>query len=284
MQRVIYCFPAGFILSLTILSDIITVIVIFLMNFPENCSDLVWDCFREYYGNEMPVNRDITLEEWLGATSLFAGVEGEHLRDLSGIAMLASYKPRVNIFSSGDPGDGFYLVKEGRVKVFMLSPDGKEQILHIVGPGESFGEVSVFAGQSFPAHAVTLDKSRLVFLPRDDFVALVSANPALAFNLLAALSQRLRQFAMMIDALSLKEVPGRLAAHLLSLSEKQASGNSLLLELSKTQLASLLGTIPETLSRILSKLQRAGFIVIRGPEITIVDRQRLVELAEFGKF
>ena len=229
-------------------------------------------------------DRDMSLEEWLGATSLFAGVEGMHLRDLSGIAMVASYKPRVSIFSSGDPGTGFYLVKEGRVKVFMLSPEGKEQILHVVSPGESFGEVAVFAGQSFPAHAATLENSRLVFLPRDDFVALVSANPALAFNLLAALSQRLRQFAVMIDALSLKEVPGRLAAHLLHLSEKQAAGNRLSLELSKTQLASLLGTIPETLSRILSKLQRAGFIAIKGSEITIVDRQRLLELAEFGKF
>ena len=232
----------------------------------------------------MPADRDMPLEEWLGATSLFTGVEGMHLRDLSGIAMVASYKPRVNIFSSGDPGDGFYLVMEGRVKVFMLSPEGKEQILHVIGPGESFGEVAVFAGQSFPAHAVTLENSRLVFLPRDDFVALVSANPALAFNLLAALAQRLRQFAVMIDALSLKEVPGRLATHLLYLSKKQATGNRLSLELSKTQLASLLGTIPETLSRILSKLQRAGFIAIKGSEITIVDRQRLIELAEFGKF
>ncbi len=232
----------------------------------------------------MTANKGRPLVEWLGATSLFDGVKGQHLRDLSGIAMVVSCKRRAAIFSTGDPGNGFYLVKEGRVKVFMLSPDGKEQILHIVGPGESFGEVAVFAGQSFPAHAVALENSRLVFLPRDDFVTLVSANPALALNLLAALSQRLRQFAKMIDALSLKEVPGRLAAHLLYLNDKQASGDRLRLELSKTQLASLLGTIPETLSRILSKLQRAGFIVIDGSDITIINRSGLVDLAEFGKF
>ncbi len=232
----------------------------------------------------MTADKGKPLVEWLGATSLFDGVRGQHLRDLSGIAMVVSYKRRAAIFSTGDPGNGFYLVKEGRVKVFMLSPEGKEQILHIVGPGESFGEVAVFAGQSFPAHAVALENSRLVFLPRDDFVTLVSVNPALALNLLAALSQRLRQFAKMIDALSLKEVPGRLAAHLLYLNDKQAGGNRLRLELSKTQLASLLGTIPETLSRILSKLQRAGFIVIDGADITIVNRSRLVELAELGKF
>ncbi len=232
----------------------------------------------------MVEERDKSLVEWLGETSLFVGMAEQHLRDLSGIAMVVSYKRRATIFSEGDPGNGFYLVKEGKVKIFMISPDGKEQILHIFGPGDPFGEVPVFAGQSFPAHAVALENSRLVFLPRDDFVALVAANPALALNLLAALSQRLRQFTKMIDALSLKEVPGRLAAHLLYLSEKQSAGDHLQLELSKTQLASLLGTIPETLSRMLSKLQREGFITIERASISIVDREGLVDLAEIGKF
>ena len=228
-------------------------------------------------------NRDKSLVKWLGETSLFVGMEEQHLRDISGIAMVVSYKRRATIFSEGDPGNGFYLVKEGKVKIFMISPDGKEQILHIFGPGDPFGEVPVFAGQSFPAHAVALENSRLVFLPRGDFVALVAANPALALNLLAVLSQRLRQFTKMIDSLSLKEVPGRLAAHLLYLSKKQSTGD-LQLELSKTQLASLLGTIPETLSRMLSKLQREGFVTIEGAKISIVDREGLVELAEVGKF
>ncbi len=229
-------------------------------------------------------DRDRSLVKWLGETTLFSGMADQHLRDLSGIAMVVSYKRRATIFSEGDQGNGFYLVKEGKVKIFMISPDGKEQILHIFGPGEPFGEVPVFAGQSFPAHAVALETSRLVFLPRDDFIALVAANPALALNLLAALSQRLRQFTKMIDALSLKEVPGRLAAHLLFLSKKQSAGDQLQLELSKTQLASLLGTIPETLSRMLSKLQREGFITLEGASIAIVDREGLEELAEIGKF
>ncbi len=229
-------------------------------------------------------SKDKSLVKWLGETSLFVGMAEQYLRALSGIAMVVSYKKRATVFSEGDQGNGFYLVKEGKVKIFMLSPDGKEQILHILGPGEPFGEVSVFAGQSFPAHAVTLENSRLVFLPRDDFIALVAANPALALNLLAALSGRLRQFTKMIDALSLKEVPGRLAAHILFLSEKQSAGDHLKLELSKTQLASLLGTIPETLSRMLSKLQREGFITIEGSRISIVDREGLAELAEVGKF
>ncbi|MBN2807960.1 MAG: Crp/Fnr family transcriptional regulator [Deltaproteobacteria bacterium] len=229
-------------------------------------------------------NRDRSLVEWLGRTSLFAGMAEAHLRELSGIAMVVSYRKRTTIFSAGDQGNGFYLVKEGKVKIYMISPEGKEQILHIFGSGEPFGEVPVFAGKSFPAHAVALEDCRLIFLPRDDFVALVAANPALALNLLAALAARLRQFTKMIDALSLKEVPGRLAAHLLFLSEKQLAGDNLQLELSKTQLASLLGTIPETLSRMLSKLQREGFIRIDGAKILISDRAGLAALAEIGKF
>lgn len=225
-----------------------------------------------------------SLVKWLGETSLFVGMPESHLRELSGISMVVSYKKRATIFSAGDQGNGFYLVKEGKVKIYMISPDGKEQILHIFGPGEPFGEVPVFAGKSFPAHAMALENSQLVFLPRADFVALVAANPALALNLLAALANRLRQFTRMIDALSLKEVPGRLAAHLLFLSEKQSAGDHLKLEISKTQLASLLGTIPETLSRMLSKLQREGFIAIEGARITIVDRGGLAGLAEIGKF
>ncbi len=225
-----------------------------------------------------------SLLQWLGGTSLFAGMDDAYLQDLCGIAMVVSYRRRATIFTAGDPGYGFYLVKEGRVKVYMISADGKEQILHILGPGEPFGEAPVFAGRSFPAHAAALEDCRLVFLPRDAFVDLVTRNPSLALNLLAVLSQRLRQFARMVDSLSLKEVPGRLAAHLLLLSRRQANGDELELELSKTQLASLLGTIPETLSRILRKLQKAGYIRIEGAKITIVDRQRLAELAEIGKF
>jgi CRP/FNR family transcriptional regulator len=225
-----------------------------------------------------------SLLQWLGETSLFAGMAEDHLWELLGIAMVVSYKRRAQIFAAGDPGSGFYLVKEGRVKIFMISPDGKEQILHVLGPGEPFGEAPVFAGRNFPAAAVALENCRLVFLPRDAFVALVTANPSLALNLLAVLSERLHQFTRMVDSLSLKEVPGRLAAHLLLLSRKQKNGDQLELELSKTQLASFLGTIPETLSRILSKLQRAGYLKINGSRIAILDRERLEELAEMGRF
>ena len=184
------------------------------------------------------------------------------------------------LFSEGDEGTGFYVVATGRVKVFKLSPEGKEQILHIFGPGEPFGEVAVFEGTRFPAHASVLEESLIYFFPRDAFIGLIRKNPDLALKMLGVLSRRLRRFTALIEDLSLKEVPGRLAAYLIYLSEKNQGAQKLELELSKSQLASLLGTIPETLSRILQKMMKAEFITVEGPRITILDHRGLAALAE----
>ena len=151
---------------------------------------------------------------------LFEGLPQEQLEDLAGIVEEPMFRKGQTIFSEGDEGAGFYVVASGRVKVFKLSSEGKEQILHILGPGEPFGEVPVFAGQHFPANAEAMDDSRLYFFPRGSFVRLIRKNPGLALNMLAVLSRRLRVFASLIEDLSLKEVPGRLAAYLLYLSRK----------------------------------------------------------------
>ena len=87
------------------------------------------------------------------------------------------------------------MVVSGKVKIFKVSMEGKEQILHIFGPGEPFGEVPVFAGQQFPASAEALEKSRLFFFSREAFIDLIKRNPDLALNMLAVLSRRLRRFA-----------------------------------------------------------------------------------------
>ena len=140
----------------------------------------------------------------------------------------------------GMRGTVFTSSSAGKIKVFKLSPDGKEQILHVFGPGEPFGEASVFAGHHFPAHAEALEQSRVFFFPRAAFVELIKEDPSLALNMLAMLSRRLRTFATLVEDLSLKEVPGRLAAYLLYVSEQRAKTNDLKLDIAKNQLASLL--------------------------------------------
>lgn len=223
------------------------------------------------------------MKELIAASPLFSGLPAAYVEKLAAVCQVRQLAGRGVIFSEGDEGNGFYLVQSGRVKIYKLSPNGKEQILHIFGKGEPFGEVPVFAGQSFPAHAVTLEKSQLLFFPRRAFIHLIEQYPSMAMNMLAMLSRRLRQFTTMIDALSLKEVPGRLAAYLLYLSKSQGDVDTLELDITKTQLASLLGTIPETLSRMLARLSGQGMVEIDGSRIIIRDRQALEDLASLGK-
>jgi CRP/FNR family transcriptional regulator len=219
----------------------------------------------------------------LAETPLFSGLEAAELGQLAHIAVNRHYGKGEIIFSEGDPADGFYVVVDGRVKIFKVSSDGKEQILHIFGNRHPFGEVPVFAGQRFPAMAQAIAASHILFLPRHAFVKLISENPSLALNMLAVLSRRLREFTVQIENLSLKEVPGRLASYLIYLSTEQGSAGSVKLKISKGQLASLLGTIPETLSRIFSRMSDQGLIRVKGRTIDLVDNAGLAQIAEHGR-
>lgn len=214
----------------------------------------------------------------LSTVPLFQGLDRGQLQKLSSIVGDQRYVRGQTIFAEGDAGIGFYVVISGRVKIFKLSAEGKEQILHVFGAGEPFAEAAVFVGACFPAHALALEMSRIFFFPRQAFISLIGENPALAMNMMAALSMRLKKFTHLIESLSLKEVPGRLAVHLLLLAEEQER-DTIRLDLTKSHLASLLGTIPETLSRILTKMVKADLIATNGPTITILDRDALEALA-----
>jgi CRP-like cAMP-binding protein len=214
----------------------------------------------------------------IGSIPLFNGLAEEQLQELATIVVDREFRRGQTIFLEGEEGNGFYVVNTGKVKIFKLSPDGKEQIIHIFGSGEPFAEVPVFAGQRFPASAEALEDSRLFFFPRAGFLELIRRHPSLALNMLAVLSKRLRQLAGLVEDLSLKEVPARLAAYLLYQSEHREEPE-FALDIPKGLLASLLGTIPETLSRILAKMVKEGLIKSNGPRIKIVDRAGLQELA-----
>ena len=211
----------------------------------------------------------------IAESPLFKGLPVDQLEKIGAIAIEKMYGKGETIFFEGDPGTGFYMVLEGKVKIFKMSFQGKEQILHIFGEGEPFGEVPVFHGQPFPATAETLSKSKLIYFPRESFVELVTQHPFIAMNMLAVLSMRLRRFASQIENLSLREVPGRLASYLLYLAEEQNSPDKVELNISKGQLASLLGTIPETLSRIFNKLSEENLIEVQGKSILLLDRDSL---------
>ena len=214
---------------------------------------------------------------------IFNGLPADQMAAIEKIAVEKQINKGEIIFTEGEKGNGFYVVAKGRVKIFKLSADGKEHILHIYGPGQPFGEVPVFAGQKFPANAQAIEKTRALFLPRAAIVELVALNPSLALNMLAVMSRKLRQFTVQIENLSLKEIPARLATYLIFLAEEQDSDEIVRLKISKGQLASILGTIPETLSRIFAKLSGQNLIRVEGKNIYLLNPSGLKDLAEYGK-
>lgn len=226
---------------------------------------------------------DIDVKQLIANVLFFKGLSDDELEEIRRIAAERTYQRHQIVFSDGEEGNGFFLVARGSVKVFKMSPDGKEQILHILGPGEPIGQVAVFAGATFPANAQAVAPSRLLFFPRRAFVDLIQARPSLALNMLAILSNRLREFTVQIENISLKEVPARLASYLLYLSDEQQGAARLQLNISKAQLASIIGTIPETLSRILGRLSARNLIRVQGREILLLDRESLAALAEHGR-
>jgi CRP/FNR family transcriptional regulator len=221
--------------------------------------------------------------EILARAPLFNGLPKDQMEKLGTIMEVREVEKGTVIFSDGDDANGFYVVAEGTVKIYKLSPDGKEKILHIFGPPEPFGEVPVFAGTKFPANAQSTSKSTLFFFPRGVFVALLTETPSLGLNMLAVLSLRLRQFTDQIEDLSLKEVPARLADYLVTLSGEQKNTGVVTLPVSKGQLAGLLGTISETLSRIFSRMTQKGLISVDGRIIHLLDYEGIRHISEGGK-
>lgn len=216
-------------------------------------------------------------------SQLFGGLPEEHIAEIEKISIDKHFNKGEIIFFDGDEGVGFYLVVEGVVNVYKLSSEGKEQILHIVNAGETIGAVPVFSGRSYPANARAISKSHLLFFPRGKFVQLITEKPALTMNILALLSMRLREFTIQIENLSLKEIPGRLAAYLLYLSQEQDNKDVIKLNISKVQLANLLGTGPESLSRTLGNMKSRKLVKEDGSNIRLINRSMLEELAESGK-
>ena len=182
------------------------------------------------------------------------------------------------LFGPAQPAERFFVVLGGRVKVYKLSPRGDEQILHLFGPGEALAEAAVLAGGNYPAFAEVIEDAALLAVWRQELRRAVAADPELALGMLAGMSAKLIEFARLIEELSLKDVPARLAAALLRM-HRQAGGPTFRLEQTKRDLAGQIGTVPETLSRALGRLKAAKLVQVRGRQITILDPKGLEKTA-----
>lgn len=221
----------------------------------------------------------------LKRSRLFSQLDDAALDEISRAAGVRKVGPQEMIFMEGEPAQSFFIVGSGKVKVFKLSGEGKEQVLMIAQPGDSFAEAALFSDRKFPASAQSLQETELVVIDRARFVRLLGANPDLAVNLIGRLSELLRLMTRLVEGLSLSDVTTRLAQFLCS-HRNEATGAmppEILLSIKKSLLASQLGTIPETLSRSFAKMAKDGLISVSGPTIRILDPDRLQHLADSGK-
>jgi CRP/FNR family transcriptional regulator len=213
------------------------------------------------------------------ASPLFCALRPGPLDLVSRRGVVRGYGAGEAVFQAGESADRFFLVVTGRVKIFKLSVRGGEQVIHSYGPGTTFGEAAMWAAGRFPANSEALVPSALFVMSRSALRDAFAGNPDLAIGMMAGLSQKLREFVQLVEELSLKEVPARLAGALLA-EAGEAGAEKFRMRQAKAELASQLGTIPETLSRGLRKLQDVGFIAVRGPEISILRPADLRRLAE----
>ncbi|HER00208.1 MAG TPA: Crp/Fnr family transcriptional regulator [candidate division Zixibacteria bacterium] len=186
------------------------------------------------------------------------------------------------LFFEGDEATGFYLLLEGKVRVYKASPEGKEQILHQINPGQIFAEVAIFEGQRYPANCSALQDSVVAFFPQNDFIKLIEQSPQISLKIIASMAGFLREFTETVENLSLKEVPARIAGYLLKLPLKE-NDDTVTLDMTKAELAKKLGTQSETFSRGLRKLSDQKIIKVNGKRILILDRNRLIDIAEGEK-
>ena len=222
---------------------------------------------------------EIDIEKYLKKTSLFNCLNSFQLARLGRVIAIKSYKKNALIFSEGDPASGFYIVAEGKIKVYKLSAQGKEYIMNVAASGQTIADVTVFSGKDYPAYAQAITNSTLLFLPKLQLLDILREYPEIALRMLAALSQRQRRFAEMIEDLSLRDVSCRLAKYLLNLS-KEKKDHTFSLDMQKSELALKLATIPETLSRNLKKLKVRKLISLKDNRVTILNPEALRKLAE----
>ena len=221
----------------------------------------------------------MNIQKFLSNIFLFSSFAEKELNLLGSSASLKKVNKGEQIFSEGTDASAFFAVVSGKVKIYKVSPDGKEHTLHIHRSGDLVAEAAIFDSMVYPASCMALEDSTLVRIPREGFLNLIKSHPELALKMMGSYSRRLRQFVLKIEELSLKDIKSRLASYLLENSNVENNVTICKLKYSKKELSALLGTIPETLSRTLTFLKQRNLIIERNNTIIIPDPDKLKMLA-----
>lgn len=220
-----------------------------------------------------------TLPERIKRLFYFRQLTEEQLAALASFSSIHRFDEGELIFQEGAEATGFYIVLSGKIQIYKISREGKEMILHLFGPGEMFAEVPIFSGiPKYPANSLCMAPSEVLYIQGEPFRKLVMEHPDIALSILMVFAKRLHEFSEIIEDLSLRTVDSRLAKYLLSVSEN--SPDKAVIQIHKKTLASILGTIPETLSRTFKKLSNDQLIQVNGNKIHLLNREKLETLAE----
>ncbi|HVT42783.1 MAG TPA: Crp/Fnr family transcriptional regulator [Thermoanaerobaculia bacterium] len=203
--------------------------------------------------------------------ALFAELDDQELRAIASVAKPRRYAKDEVIFHADESGDVFCLIRGGRVKVTIISPEGKEIILSILGPGDFFGEMALLDNEPRSANVIAIEPLEVMTIWRSDFLQLLSENFTLTRKILAELSHRLREASNRIESLATMDVNGRLARFLLGLA--QTSGKSLdngfvaITRPTHQAIANMIGTSRETVSRLIHELMKQNLLLSEGKTI-----------------
>ena len=215
--------------------------------------------------------------EILATVPHFSGLDDATLRAVAEAAIRRDFGDNQVVFVEGQPSKGLYIVETGWLKVVKMSADGREQVIHFLGPGETFNALSVFTELPNPATVVALEKSVVWLIPREAMLRLLDAHPKLARVIVQKLAMRVQHLVSLVEDLSLHTVEARLARLLLEHGERGTVQRRRWAN--QTEMAARLGTVPDVLSRALRKLAAEELIRVARHQIEILDIKGLEERA-----
>jgi len=219
----------------------------------------------------------VNTSSFLRNVSLFESLNDEEIETLSDVTFTRTFGKDSVIILAEEEGDTLFIIKEGQVKVSIVSEEGREVILSLLGSGSVFGELSLLDGKPRSANVVAIEETELIMLRRADFVQLIYKVPQIATSLLAELASRLRRTDRQIEGLALLDVTSRISETLLQLAGDQGveTTDGILIQNRPThqELANMSGTTRETVSRVLKRLESQGYISCKGRTITILREE-----------
>jgi CRP/FNR family transcriptional regulator len=220
----------------------------------------------------------------LGKTALLSSLSQPELQMLAARSVRKLFSTGELLFSEGEPCNGLHIIAQGKVRLFKTSVNGREQVLSVNVSGESVAEIPVFDGGPYPASAVALEETEIIFISRRDFNAYCLEHPEVPLKVLTVVGARLRNLVGIIEELSFTTIRQRLISTLLKLAQsegrKTAHGIEFQLPASHQELANQLGTVRELIARNLMRLQAEGLLDVDARQIVVKDVKGLNALLD----